>query len=79
MGGASEKNSEKVQFFSSSGIKDFVSQEDAGSGHQEVKVDAGVPPSRLKIPSEEKVDSKAEGEGASTISPLPGKKEENEE
>ena len=46
---------------SSFGIEDIVPQEDAGSGHQEVKEDA-----------------KAEGEGASTISPLPGKKEENE-
>ena len=50
----------------SSDIKDIVPQEDAGSGHQEVREDA-----------------KAEGEGASTIShpisPLPGKKEENED
>ena len=47
---------------SSFGIEDIVPQEDAGSGHQEVKEDA-----------------KAEGEGTSTKSPLPGKKEENED
>ena len=74
---------------SSSDTKDTVPQEDAGSGHQEVKEDADVPPSKhipahiLLVSSEKKVDSKAEEEGASTIShpisPLPGKKEENED
>ena len=50
-------------------IKDIVSKEDAKgeNGGEEVKVDADVPPSRLKM------DSKAEG--ATTASPFPGKKE----
>ena len=68
------------------GIKDIVPQEDAKGkgGDLEMKANADVPPSKLKIAapseSEKKVDAKTggkeeKGESTITVSSLPGKEE----